>query len=177
MKYLIGFVFLLSTNPAFSFLASENDQIRFVCQRYVGNKPVDELIILEQILFSDANHTLDSNEIERESGEIERFRLRIYKGVSFVSSEGSEEEVVEELTFQPAFLSINGMRMDGLGSSNVFQPIFEPSNPSNVLTSFLREVYEAFKVGMPQEDHSASWEFQCNRQFFPGTVRIGDEIG
>ena len=144
MRYLIiVFVFLFSTTPGFSaWKETGNNLARFVCQEYSYDEPRNLVIIVEQLSVDtvDGSLHIDPDEIEGELGEENRFRMKIYRDSTLISSEKTKEEVIKDLLSQEASLDSDGNRMEyeGMGSRFLFEFTFVSEDESKVFNIDLR---------------------------------------
>ena len=162
MKYLIvSLSLLLFTSQALSkMVPTGNHLVRFICQNDISNIPsdilvLDRVVILEQTSSKVPNtdsampETIEGSVLIDPNSEVfftdrAAFRMRIYNNASLVSSEKTEEQIIEELLASKASLDSYDRPMDytgiGVRMDDLFS--FRSTGPYEFLRDtkiFLRE--------------------------------------
>ena len=173
MRYLIVFVLLFFTNPAFSeWKPTGNNLVRFVCQEYSGGKPRNFVIVVEQLSVDTVDGSLHiiPDEIEGGFGEENRFRMKFYIESSLISSEKTKEEMIRDLLTQPATLDDDGTKMEyeGVGSRWASEFGFVSEDESKIFDMHDLRNLEAFL-----ENGSGGGFFRCEEpELFPEKIWV-----
>ena len=129
MKYLISLSLFLAATQAFSEATpTGNHLLRFVCQEYSIEDPLNNVLLLEQLSVIpldkksvaggfdtvDGSVLIDPDDYVRfYTGEVD-FRMRIFK-TSLISDQRSADQIIEDLIQREADLDVEGQLMDYTG--------------------------------------------------------------